>query len=201
MKITVLLLAAGNSSRMGYPKQLLTWGGGTLIEHAADIALSSEAGRLIAVLGAKEKEVRSALGDRKIEIAVNTQWKEGLGSSIRTGMEFMLSGEQLPDAVLIMLADQPFIDPAYLNKLIAHFISGDGEIICTDYGRKKGTPAIFHRKYFSALAHLRGEKGAGHLIAAHPTSVFSLAGGRRTADLDTPEDLIRLKKSPSNIDL
>ncbi len=198
MKIATLLLAAGASSRMGKPKQLLPWRNGTLIEHAADLVLSSDADRCIAVLGANAEAVRSALGDRHLEIVLNDRWEDGMGSSISTGMTYLLRGSQPVDAVLIMLADQPFVDTNFLNQLIDHCKAGDGEIICTHYGRKKGPPAIFLRKYFTALSELEGEKGAGGLIATHPNSVFSLEGGRRTTDLDTPEDYHKLRQNPLN---
>jgi molybdenum cofactor cytidylyltransferase len=116
-------------------------------------------------------------------------------------MDFLMSDAQPPDAVLLMLADQPLLDREFLNRLICHFQDGDGEIVCTDYGSKKGTPAIFHNKFFSALARLSGEEGAGGLIAAYPASVYSLEGGRRIFDLDTPADFHKLKQIQSKSDL
>jgi molybdenum cofactor cytidylyltransferase len=196
MRIALIILAAGSSSRMGSPKQLLPWENTTVLGHALDVACACRADRIILVLGAQADKVRNALGSRSCEVVFNQNWAEGLGSSINAGLSYInsaVSESPVPDAVLLMLADQPLIDTEYLDRLITHFQRGDGDIVCTNYGQKLGVPAIFDKKYFPALAELSGDIGAGKLIAGHADTAFGLNPGNRGMDLDSPQDYTRLK--------
>ena len=188
MKITAIILAAGASVRMKRAKQLLPWKNTTLLGHAMDIASASQAQKVVLVLGAREGEIRNAMENRECEVVINTEWEKGLGSSIGAGISNLISGKDSPDAVLLILGDQPLLDAEYLDLLIGHFRKGDGDIVCTDYGEKLGVPAIFDRKYFPELSRLKGDRGAGKLIANHLETTFAIQAGEKTTDVDTLRD-------------
>jgi len=119
--IGVLILAAGSSSRLGRPKQLLEIDGSTLLQKAITSALEVSKSVNV-VLGGNEKLIRPTISDFPIKMVLNKKWEEGMGSSIRVGMEFL--SEKKLDAVLIMLSDQPFVDSVFLNQLIDFFKKG-----------------------------------------------------------------------------
>ena len=113
--VVALLLAAGGSRRMGHPKQLLLWQGASLVRRAAETALGSRCSELLVVLGSHAAEVSAELGGLPLRTCVNPDWAEGIASSLRTGVEAL--GEHA-DAVLVLLADQPKVDSALLDRLI-----------------------------------------------------------------------------------
>ena len=116
--IAVLILAAGNSSRMGERvKQVLPWKTTTLLGHAVEQASTSMASRTYVVLGAYEEIIRAEVNLDEVVTIQNTNWENGLGNSITAGMEQFSAQSLSYDAVLIMLADQPFIDSNYLNTV------------------------------------------------------------------------------------
>ncbi|MBT8289854.1 MAG: nucleotidyltransferase family protein [Muriicola sp.] len=201
MKIATLILAAGSSSRMGRTKQLLPWGNSTLLGNAVSTAHESGLEEVLVVLGAKANTIKATLDSMPCQFTVNSDWEEGLGSSIRTGVSHILSSASFPDGILIMLADQPFVNADYLKKLIYHFENGDGGIICSNYGKKLGVPAIFGRKYFTKLQGLGGDEGAGGIIKTHRGDSYSLDAGNIVMDLDTHEDYISLKSLNTQSDL
>ncbi|MEZ2414271.1 NTP transferase domain-containing protein [Muriicola sp. E247] len=201
MKIAALILAAGSSSRMGRTKQLLPWGNSTLLGNAVSTVHESGLEEILVILGAKAKTIKASLDSMPCQIVVNSEWEEGLGSSIRTGVSHILTSASLPDGILIMLADQPFINADYLKKLIHHFKKGNEGIICSDYGKKLGVPAIFSNKYFKKLQGLSGDSGAGGIIEIHRDDSYGLEAGKITIDLDTHEDYISLKTINTQSDL
>ncbi|MEY8021836.1 NTP transferase domain-containing protein [Muriicola sp. SD30] len=201
MKITALILAAGASSRMGRTKQLLPWGNSTLLGNAVSTAHESGLEEILVVLGAKANTIKATLDSMPCQIVVNSDWEEGLGSSIRTGVSHIITSASIPDGILIMLADQPFVNADYLKKLIYHFKNGDGGIICSDYSKKLGVPAIFDSKYFTKLQGLSGDEGAGGIIKNHIDDSYGLEAGKITIDLDTHEDYISLKSINTQSDL
>ena len=124
-QIGIILLAAGSSSRMGVPKQLLDFHGIPLLRHVAEVARAAACGPVVVVLGSREQEMRSVLSDLDVEIEVNERWAEGMGTSIQTGVK-KLADRQI-DGVILALADQPFVTPELLRRLvIRHDETGKG---------------------------------------------------------------------------
>lgn len=193
MKIAALILAAGNSSRMGEAKQLLPWSNTTLLGNAIEVAHRASVSKVFVVLGAEAVRIQKALFSHSYEVIINQHWQQGLGSSISAGISGILHSGIKPNGILIMLADQPFIDAAYINLMIAHFEAKEGRIISTGYGSKMGVPAIFHNCFFDALQNLKGDEGASSLILRNKDICLSLDPGKKTTDLDTPEDYITFK--------
>ncbi len=183
--IAIIILAAGGSSRMGQPKQLLPWGKTTLLGHSIDQALNSQAKKVFVVLGANVDEIGASIEHKSIQLLKNKGWESGMGCSIAVGAKKAL--EEGFDAVLIMLADQPQIDSVFLGELISEWQKKQQPIIATGYDTKAGVPAIFEKSYFSELAALEGDLGAKEIIATNISNVVVLSHSNVIDDIDTLE--------------
>ncbi|QCX00050.1 nucleotidyltransferase family protein [Aggregatimonas sangjinii] len=190
-RCAVLILAAGSSSRMGRPKQLLPWGSQTLLQNAVNNANASRCDEAVVVLGANADIIRNSLQPGTVSV-VNTDWENGMGSSIARGMQFLSKKETPFEVVLIMLGDQPFIDADYLNNVRSTFQGSQKNIVATDYGNRAGVPALFGSKYFEQLSELNSEYGAKELLAENMADIHLLKAGVKTADIDTEADYSRL---------
>lgn len=192
----LVLLAAGGSRRMGRPKQLLPVKGRPLVRHLAELVLQAPVRPVVIVLGANAREIGPVLAGLPVHLAVNPAWNEGLGSSLRVGVEAAL--EQLPqlDALIIALADQPALPARHLEALIRKFHGGGCSIVASQTGADRVPPALFAARWFPALRAVTGDHGARTLLRAHPdeTAVVPL---ENNADLDTPEDYERYTQAPN----
>lgn len=190
MKLAVIILAAGSSTRMGRPKQLLPWGEGTLLSHAIDQARSID-GAVVVVLGAHYTIIKEHLSGVEVRTVFNAAYRSGLGSSIATGISAVKSEPQAFTAALFMLVDQPSVDAALLRRIVdAHLAEGD-KIIATAYPRRLGVPALFPEAFFPQLLTLGGDAGAGELLNAIGSGVLTISPPSRIYDIDTPEDYHR----------
>lgn len=187
LKIAMIILAAGESSRMDALKQLLPWKDNTLLGHSIDQGLASNVDDVIVVLGANSKRIANSISTSKINIIENSEWTFGMGRSISYAMEFIEKGVVLYDAVLIALADQPLIDATHYNNLINVFIDDDKKIVATQLKKKAGVPAIFGSNYFKALSKLKHDIGAREIIATHSKELQIVSAGGRILDIDTME--------------
>lgn len=179
---------------MGKPKQLLTCNGQSFLHNAAETALASVCRPILVVLGAYADQVHRELDDLPVKQVVHERWAEGMGSSIRSGLNALeeCDNERAPDALVLMLCDQPFATAAVVNDLVrTHAGSGKG-IIASEYGGTMGVPALFRREYFTELATLSGPAGAKQIIAAHPSDVVCVPFPKGSIDIDTLEDYRRL---------
>ena len=192
--IAILILAAGESSRMKEVKQLLPWRDTTLLGHAIRTAEASLANNIFIVLGANRDRIRSKVKLREAVIIENEEWKEGMGGSIATGVKTILN-EQPPAGILIMVCDQPLIDTTYLDAMIHEFNGNDKGIVATSYPSKLGVPALFGTGYFDALGSLQGDKGAGILINSHLSDCVAVDPKGKEIDIDTAETYNRLYSS------
>lgn len=165
MGIGLILLAAGNSTRLGRPKQLLDYRGRSLLRRAALEALATDCRPVIAVLGASADESKIELHDLPVQIVLNERWVEGMGSSIRTGLAALEAAGEATEAVIVMLCDQPLIDARMIERLIAAHDPRRNLIVAAAYGGTRGVPALFGRALFPALRDLRGHEGARKIIA------------------------------------
>lgn len=187
LRLGALILAAGGSSRMGAPKQLLEIGGEPLVARAVDAALGSGARPVVVVLGSDSGRVLAPIADRGIVAVHNPDWATGLSSSIRVGMVALLAAEPSLDAVLIAPCDQPDLSAEVILRLASAHRQG-GRIAAARYGGRNGAPAIFGREHFGALAALAGDEGARRLLNADPAAVSAVELPELGADIDTPED-------------
>jgi len=185
---SAVLLAAGASSRFLGTKQLARIGGRTLVERALD-AIPAEVRETVVVLGHEAKAVAATLGAREgVAVVLNPDYRAGMGGSIRAGI-LALASEA--DAAMILLADQPFITRPLLRRMLREFEArGARGIVAASQGDLVTPPAIFSRKYFGELAHLRGDQGARSVIERHPkdVSLVRVRSRRTLTDIDTRDD-------------
>lgn len=190
--IAVLILAAGASSRMGSPKQLLKWGTSTLLGHSIQTVLESQASSGVVVLGAHYKQVKQSIDQFPVTILNNTDWKQGLGKSIACGVLYIMKHLPETEGVLVVLADQPFVDTAHVNTLIESFKPNKKEIIATAYGEgKQGVPVLFDKMYFKMLVKLNDDGGAKRLLKPYNEHVHGVKPPSENLDIDDPEDYKR----------
>ena len=193
-----LLLAAGLSRRMGdINKLLLPVDGTAMVRRTADTLLSAGVSPLIAVTGPGAGDIRAALSGLAVIFAVNADPKNGMAGSIRAGLRQLASATGTNDAthVLIALADMPYVRAATIGTLIAAaYRHTDQGIIVPSYGNRRGNPVLWHRRYFSKLAALEGDKGGRSLMTAHADEVLmkDCDDPGIHMDVDTAADATRL---------
>ena len=194
--IVVLILAAGSSSRMGSPKQLLKWGTSTLLGHTIDTAKTLNHTEIFVILGANYHAIKLEIEHYPVQILLNEDWEDGLGKSIAFGVDHIINSKSNVDGILIMLADQPLITSAYLGNLTEKFKVGESQIIASSYKNgKQGVPVLFDRVYFEELSKLSDDKGAKALLQKHSEQVSALNAEHIVSDIDSLEDYERLYKA------
>lgn len=188
LNIAVLILAAGESSRMGERiKQVLPWKDSTLLGNALNQAKGTIADTTYVVLGAYEEIIKAEVDFEPNAVIQNPNWENGMGSSIAAGIEHFSSKGLSYDAVLIMLADQPGMDSNYLNKMIGNWRGNPSKIITTQYESSSGVPAIFGKDHFSDLQKLTKDFGAKEIIAANENAIIALNPEGKEVDIDSWE--------------
>lgn len=188
MKTGVILLAAGSSSRLGRPKQLINYQGKTLLQHSIEAAQHSAADVLIVVLGCNADLIQTHIESKEVSVLVNAHWKDGMSSSMQCGLRHLIETRQV-DQVVLMLCDQPFVHQGLLDQLMLDKqTSGKGIIACS-YAGTVGVPALFDQKYFSELLALKGTEGAKKVILNHQEDTFLVDFPLGAVDLDTEEDV------------
>lgn len=191
--ISIVILAAGSSTRMGEPKQLLSWGKSNLIRETILTAQSSSAKEVIVVLGANYNVIEKEIKDLPITIIENKEWKKGLGKSIGYAASHILQLEKNIDGVLFMLADQPFITNSFLDDLMNAFSLKSNQIIATSYkDGKRGVPTIFDKNYLKSLSLLNDDNGAKSILKRNKDKVVVLNSGIENLDIDTKEIYVSL---------
>ncbi len=190
----ILILAGGNSSRMGSIKQLLSWEQTTLMEHAVHQAEMSDAYEVLVVLGANIELIKEKISVKRAGVIENNSWELGLGTSISCGVTYAISNWGNLDGVMIMLADQPLVDTLFLNQIMEKFKTSEKGIVATKYGKRVGVPAIFSQAYFGELVQLNDDFGAKKIMTKYKNDIFEIDGQGKTEDIDTLEDYKRLKK-------
>lgn len=190
-----IILAAGASTRMGQPKQLLPLAGQPLLLRAVEVALASSAWPIVVVLGANADSIRPLLARLPVLVVENSAWVEGMASSIRTGIAVLQQFSRSLDAALVALCDQPAFLPAVIERLVAERHATGRSIVAARYQNRNGAPALFCREYFPTLAALTGEEGARSLLNANADRVASVELPELAQDLDTPEDYAAAQRS------
>lgn len=188
MNIGVIILAAGSSSRMGRSKQLLLIDNTPLLTRTVNIALQLHPSHTVVVLGANEKEHAAILKETRVQAVVNSEWKNGMGSSLKTGLRHLLSISPALDAAIVLVCDQPAVTAVYLSEIVQHYKANQKTIVASFYSDAPGVPALFDKTIFSELLHMDDLHGAKKIIQKHIalTELIPFSGG--SIDLDTPED-------------
>ena len=191
----VLLLAAGSSTRLGRPKQLLDYQGNALLAHSLKVALASQAASVIVVLGAHEKSLKDIINFDGSEVIVNPEWKEGMASSIRCGINTAIEKHPEVEGVIIMVCDQPKISLIELQNLFNAHRNSQKPIIASGYANTFGPPVFFHRSYFKDLLQLKNDVGARAVVRDHPEEVEIIPFPGGAIDIDTEADYERLRRT------
>lgn len=189
-KIAIAILAAGASTRMGRPKQLLPWGDTTILGHALHQAFGSKAQEVYVILGANNELIQTQVNFGSANIQINDRWQEGLGTSIATAAK--AAANQNIDGLLIMLADQPQVDSEFLNKLIADFQPNQERIVATGYDGEAGVPVLFDVVYFERLGGLEGDRGAKVVLKECKEQTIIVEPKVQLRDVDTEEGYLGL---------
>ncbi len=191
--VSGILLAAGNSSRLGQPKQLLSYRGATLLEHTLLQSVQVPLKSIVVVVGAYAEEVASLCASYPVAIRFNPAWQTGMGSSLKKGLETLQA--EAPCAALVMVCDQPYLQAEHLRKLVNTWQDKQPLIVASSYGGALGVPAIFSAKLFEEMQELPDGIGARKLIQRHAHQVLSIPFEKGIIDIDTPADYHQLRKS------
>ena len=193
--ITGIILAAGMSRRLGWPKQLLKIGEEYILNRVVDAALKSDLDNVTLVLGPCRDEIQAILGERlsasRLRVVHNPDYRRGQSQSLLHGLQATRSGFR---ACMFILADQPLLDSATINLLIEHFYRSHLGICVPRCRGQRQNPAIFSLAYYDRLMRITGDTGARGIIAAHSEDVLCVDVERPDIfrDVDTPEDLDRV---------
>jgi molybdenum cofactor cytidylyltransferase len=187
--VTAVILAAGGSSRMGKPKQMLEIEGKTLVSIVIENILSSIIDEVIIVT----QSGLPLISDNEypeIKRVVNNAWQTGQSSSMKAGLN---AADQKTDAVMFFMADQPMVEEDIINRLIIAFQETEKPIICPLYNGKKGAPVIFKRRLFEELNLIQGDRGGRDLLEVYPVEYVNIDIPLAAMDVDTPEEFDKLK--------
>ena len=212
--VGLIILAAGASTRMGTPKQLLTYRGRSFIRHITEsaicasqrsterlrtelaevsrrsqrFAIASVCQPIAVVLGANAEQIKPEISQLPVQIVENQQWAEGMSSSIRVGLEALLGVNQNLEAVAIVLCDQPFVSFPILDRIVEAYHLTSKPIIASEYAGTLGVPVLFSCTLFSEIMALKSTEGAKQIIRKHIHEVFSVPFPEGSIDIDTPND-------------
>ena len=190
--VGAVVLAAGSSSRMGSPKQTLQYLGESLLRRAALAALGTACRPIIVVTGANAELSRRELDGLDVREVFNMRWETGMASSVRAGVEGLLSAAPDIDAVVLLLCDQPHVTAEVISGLVAAHRTTGSPIVASTYGGNFGVPALFGKSLFDELARLEGAAGAKQVIKRHASEAHFLPFDEGEVDVDTPDDFSRL---------
>lgn len=187
-EIAGIVLAAGNSTRMGRPKQLLPFRGKTLLEHAIHSVQAAGCSGTLVVAGASLADIAGIVRASEAVLVENAGWKEGIASSIRAGIKAAIALQEDIPAVLLTLADQPLVTPTVLQRIVERFRAGYTLAAASEYAGQIGVPAIFSRALFPELISLSGSQGAKQVLLRHSSQVQRVPAPEAALDVDSPTD-------------
>lgn len=195
--IGAVILAAGSSSRLGEPKQLVPFKDEPLLQKVINQCAPLDFGSRVLVVGANAETIREGINSGPFETVVNKNWSEGIASSIRQGVASSLELNPKTEHLLFLLSDQPFVTTELLGKLLEMHKAGSKEITASFYKGDVGAPAVFSETMFPRLMKLSGDQGAKKIMKHYPDKVNSVPFEMGYFDVDTPEDYTELRNFES----
>ena len=190
----IVVLAAGNSSRLGEPKQLLQYQDKSLIQHVVEVAIEAIHSPVIVVTGSNSDLIANELNGYTIHSIYNIDWQEGMASSIRSGLKKLIELHEPVQGVVFLVSDQPFVTTQLILNLIDKAESSQKGIIASSYDNIVGTPVLFNQKYFDSLFELTGSEGAKKLLKRFKNDAASVPFPLGGVDIDTQDDYRKLLK-------
>jgi molybdenum cofactor cytidylyltransferase len=189
MNVSIIILAAGASSRMGAPKQLLLVDGKTLIKRICDTAMDTTCHPIVVVLGANRNIIRNETERMPITVIDNPQWENGMSSSIKMGLAGAYMTEKAIEAVIFLTVDMPYVSAELINKMIEKAESDEKiEIVACKYENQMGIPVLFKRSIFTDLLELSGDEGAKKVVVKNKDKTVFIDFPEGKLDLDTVEE-------------
>jgi molybdenum cofactor cytidylyltransferase len=185
--VSAILLAAGESKRMGEPKLLLPFGDGTVLSKTVDNVLACNVDEVIVVLGANAKTIKEVIADKPVKIIFNPEYERGMSTSLISGLK-QVSHRAL--RIMVALCDQPLIEKDTYNKLIKESTNSNKGITVPLYKARRGNPIIFAIRYKDEMMQLKGDVGGRELLERHPEDIYEVAvdSGSIYINLNTMDD-------------
>ena len=191
--ISAILLAAGESRRMGSFKQLLQFAGKTFVESCIDSLLASRVDEVVVVTGHRHRDVRNAIGSRPVRVVHNPDYEFGMSSSVKCGVEALPLDTQ---ACLIALVDQPQMETGIINRVIEAYLEHLPLIVIPNYNGRNGHPIIIDLSLRKEILKMDARQGLRQVVHAHPDRLLLVTVDSDTIliDFDLPEDYERLSE-------
>jgi molybdenum cofactor cytidylyltransferase len=188
-----IVLAAGASTRLGQPKQLLEINGESLLHRTIRLAEEAGCAPIFVVLGFEAERMQRETADLDVRVVLNPEWQSGMGTSLRSGMESLMKESQLPQRVVLLLSDQPMLSSEILFSLVKKSAETDSLIVASCYTGRLGVPAVFRKELYPNLQKVEGDKGAREVIQVYRDRTASIDFPEGAIDIDTVQDLELLK--------
>jgi molybdenum cofactor cytidylyltransferase len=185
-----VILAAGASTRLGQPKQLLRIEGESLLHRTIRMAAEAGYNPIFVVLGYESDRMRQDISGLPSKIVLNPEWQSGMGSSLRCGITALMKENPLPERTLLLLSDQAKLSAGILSELMQRTAEGSSLVAASRYAGRLGVPAIFRKDLYPELLKVEGDQGGRSVIEkySHQTAVVDFPEG--SVDIDTPQDLL-----------
>jgi molybdenum cofactor cytidylyltransferase len=193
---TLIILAAGNSSRLGSPKQLLKFNNETLLQNTVDAALKSQIDQVVVVIGAYKNEILHQFKNDAVKVLINDNWSLGMGNSLKFALN---NCDQITNNqyVIVCVSDQPHLSSQIINNLISKFHTSQKGIVACSYNDTLGVPVLFDSKYFAEILKMKDEEGAKKIVFQHLDDVEMVDFSLGHVDIDTLDDYEKLIHSKS----
>lgn len=191
-KTAIVILAAGNSSRLGKPKQLLSYKNTSLLKNTILQASLAPNTVIIVVTGANHELVEKEIAASKATIIFNPDWQSGMSTSISKGLTEILRLYPEIEKCIFAVCDQPFVTTGIFENLISEHNTTKNGIVASSYSDTLGTPVLFHKKYFNELLNLKGQEGAKKIINKFHDDTVSILFEKGNIDIDKEEDYLKL---------
>ncbi len=187
--ISAIVLAAGESRRMGRTKQLLGWQGQPILQRVLDNLTLSQVEEVLLVLGHDAEKILQSVNTTQVRVVMNHAYRDGMITSIQAGLKNL---NEEAEAFFIVLADQPEIGPEVFNRLIGEFrrAAPDKNIVLPAFHGRRGHPALFGVKYRNEADRIKGDVGFRQVLQEHPENVLEVEMETNSIlqDIDTPDD-------------
>ncbi len=193
-----IVLAAGDSTRLGQPKQLLKIDGETLLHRTVRIAAEVGSNPIFVVLGFESNRMQQEISDLAAKIAINSDWQLGMGSSLRCGMDALTRENPQPERVLLLVCDQVKVSAGTLSELLRVSAKIDPLIAASRYANRLGVPAIFRKQLYADLLKVEGDQGARSVIQKYLDKTTAVDFPEGSIDIDSPQDLAHFE-TPSQV--
>lgn len=187
-----IVLAAGASTRLGQPKQLLKVSGETLLRRTVRLAAESGCAPIFVILGFEADRMRQELRDLEAKPVLNPDWQSGMGSSLRSGIDAVMKESPEPQKTLVLLCDQPSLSAEILSSLLQTSAEKKSLITASSYAGRSGVPAIFDKELYPDLLKVEGDQGARSVIQRYSDQTSTVEFPSGIIDIDTPTDLANL---------